>query len=106
MTNTKVDKKNQTKLDKNYTPALHFIQVFKVLLIKNYKAQLPVLLFLAVLHQLHQQIYFFQGIFRKTMRACIMNKKRDNLGQPACEFIFWSKKILNKIQKEHCVRTQ
>ena len=38
-------------------------QGFKIILLKNYKIQLPVLLFLVALHQLlHQHVSFFQKI--------------------------------------------
>ena len=50
---------NQNQIKNIHLPDILF-QVLKVLLIKYYKIQLPVLLFLVVLHQpLHQEISFF-----------------------------------------------
>ena len=78
MNNIKLDGK---KIDKKYTPTLHFISSFQSASYKKFKTQLPVLLSLVVLHHFHQQIYIFKAYFRKIVHACIMNKKRHILMQ-------------------------
>ena len=67
----------QAKLNKKCTPVLqvHTYSKFSsyILLIKYHKIQLPVLLSIAVLHQLYQQIHLFK-IFRTLFNLYISEK--------------------------------
>ena len=98
----------KTKLNDKYTCALYFIPRFQGTSCKNYKIQLPVFFISCCFTSASSGDIFFKVFFRKALHPCIKTNNRHviNLGQRACKFIFWSKKILKEILKEHCTRTQ
>ena len=53
----------KSKLNDKCTPALRITSSLLGTFIKHYEIELPVLLSLAVLHQIHSHIYIFKGIF-------------------------------------------
>ena len=75
------------------------VQRFTVLLIKNYKIQLPALLFFAGLLELHQQIYIFYkfvGFYSTLMYSIVKGTTSPQPKSTKCDKCFLSVLMLPK----------